>query len=132
MMALAYHEQRQIRFYTIVFILLITALSSYFFFDKPLAWTMLSLDTPAVHHFFSLITSLGKGIYWLGLFFIFLCNGQFVFTNKKIARWSLFFLMSLSISGLICDFLKYVLGRSRPPLLFQNIFMDFIFLKPSF
>ncbi|GKT09372.1 phosphatidylglycerophosphatase B [Desulforhabdus sp. TSK] len=92
---------------------------SYFYIDKPLAVHLRSANYNVLQ-VFSLITRLGVSTgYLVASFLFFLC---FRYLNKKeaYAHQALFVFSSIAVSGLLADLLKFLFGRYRPKMLFEQ------------
>lgn len=100
---------------------------SYFYLDQPIAFYMKFLAHPYTTKIAQLITELGKGLpYFISLPIIFIF-AKFVFKNKNWERNSGFLLLCITVTALICNILKMVLGRTRPTLWFHHDLYQFIF-----
>jgi len=86
----------------------------YFFVDQRTADFFHSHLSPSMHHFFKMLTQLGRGeIYFVllpagFLFFRFICR------RPQLARAFLFLLAGLLIAAIICSILKIAFSRARP------------------
>lgn len=92
---------------------------SYFYIDKPLAVHLRSINYDVLH-VFSLITYLGVSTWYLvASSLIFLCF-RYLNKNEAHAHQALFLFLSVAVSGLLADLLKFVFGRYRPKMLFDE------------
>lgn len=92
---------------------------SYFYIDKPLAVHLRSTNYDVLH-VFSLITHLGVSTWYLvASSLIFLCF-RYLNKNEAHAHQALFLFLSVAVSGLLADLLKFVFGRYRPKMLFDE------------
>lgn len=87
------------------------AVASYFYEARPF------------NGFFEVVTSFGKSKWYLIAFAIFFVLFRYIFRLKEAANRFLYFFIAVGASGLIVDILKFVFGRARPKLFFeQNIY----------
>lgn len=116
--------------YSLAFIVLAFCGISYFFFDQPIAMLMQGQQSTnlTLDQFFNTITLLGKS----SLYFFIFGLAYFISRLRKQdqgIRYSLFALSSLIFTSLVCEVLKFLLGRSRPNLFFSNHIYGFHFFK---
>lgn len=107
--------------YVIASLLLVTIASalSYGFVDRPLALACRGLD-PRIVDVFERITALGVSTgYLIGFFALFLLF-RFVVRRRQAARQALFLFVSTGAAGLATDGVKFVAGRARPKLYFEQ------------
>ncbi|WP_051555063.1 phosphatase PAP2 family protein [Legionella fairfieldensis] len=98
---------------------------SWFYLDKPLAYYLYSLNLKANLPLLSGITKLGMGILYLPVFFILAIFFRYIRkeVNWESRAWFLF--MCVAVPSLICGFLKLILGRARPSVLFNEQLFGF-------
>ncbi len=77
-------------------------------------------QTKPLESFFEIITRLGESKWYLfafgGMFLLF----RYFFRLKGISNRFLYLFLSVAISGLIVDILKFIFGRARPKMLFEE------------
>ncbi|MGC6403895.1 MAG: phosphatase PAP2 family protein [Candidatus Comchoanobacterales bacterium] len=113
-----------------IFILLsITAILSFFYVDKILAWYFHSIERDnIVILIMSEITEFGKGIYGAGATII-LWLYAYIYNDKKRLLESQYLAYVLVTGGIIVAFIKVLFGRARPELLFSRSEFGIYFLK---
>ncbi len=85
--------------------------ASYFYETKPL------------NSFFEIVTNFGKSKWYLIVFALFFLLFRYIFRLREAANRFLYLFLAVAGSGLIVDVLKFVFGRARPKLFFeQNIY----------
>lgn len=117
------------RLFVLSFLTLASAAVSYFFVDKNAAFFFYGLRE-TLEPIFEPITHLGDSKYYIvGLllvFFFFRIKGASLFAARSLFVW-----FSIALSGVTTDILKFILGRARPKLLFENGNYGFEFFKTS-
>jgi membrane-associated phospholipid phosphatase len=104
---------------------------SYFYIDKPLAVHLKSSNYDVLH-IFSLITRLGVSTWYLVTSsLVFLCF-RYLNKEKAFAHQALFFFLSVALSGLLADSLKFVFGRYRPNMLFDKGLYGFTLFQSGY
>jgi membrane-associated phospholipid phosphatase len=104
---------------------------SYYYLDIPVAYYSKSLGQH-IRYFFNTITYFGDSKWYLtgsGILFVYF---RYI---RKNARWSdklLFVFVSIALSGLLADLIKYTLGRYRPKMLFQDGLYGFVLLHADY
>jgi membrane-associated phospholipid phosphatase len=77
-------------------------------------------QTKPYEGFFEIVTRLGESKWYLfafgGMFLLF----RYFFRLKTVSNRFLYLFLSVAISGLIVDVLKFIFGRARPKLLFEE------------
>ncbi len=98
---------------------------SYLFADIPSALWFHALEKTLVFKVFYKITLFGDSVAYLVagllLFVVFLKR------NPYWSNWGLFLFSSVAVSGLSADLVKYIAGRARPKLYFNNALYGFDF-----
>ncbi len=84
------------------------AVASYFYETKPF------------NGFFEVVTAFGKSKWYLIAFAIFFLLFRYIFRLREAANRFLYFFIAVGASGLIVDILKFVFGRARPKLFFEQ------------
>jgi membrane-associated phospholipid phosphatase len=99
----------------------------YIFADIQVAFWFHSLKNNSYYNFFTIITKLGDSLaYLVGGLLLFV-----VFRNRKPFRSyaGLFLFSTVAVSGLTADLVKYVVGRARPKLYFNENLYGFDFFR---
>jgi membrane-associated phospholipid phosphatase len=91
---------------------------SFFYLDKPLANYFLHLDLGTNLSIISLITKLGLGIFYLPTFFLLILFFRYIRVNPQWEARAQFLFLCVGLPAIICVFLKIILGRARPDMLF--------------
>jgi membrane-associated phospholipid phosphatase len=110
-------------------ITLLTSTLCIFFVDKYVAFLLHGLDK-TLEPIFEPITHFGDSKYYL-VFFLFTFFFFRLKGNALLASRALFIWLSIALSGITVDILKFILGRARPKLLFENNSYGFEFFKTS-
>ncbi len=121
---------------TISFVVMsILCLLSYFFLDRPIALFFKKALRGELQGFFKTVTHLGDANMYLipaGILLVLLVGAGLLMGRrpvgallKQLALAPAFFLGSMLFSGAINSVLKYLVGRSRPILLFDQGIYDF-------
>ncbi|KTD39338.1 phosphatidylglycerophosphatase B [Legionella nautarum] len=112
-------------------IILFLALIIYLFlnFDKPLTYYFYALDLRHQIPILSFLTRLGLGVIYIPTFFALALIFRFIVVNPRWEARAWFLFLCVTIPGLICFFLKIVLGRTRPSMLLYNQLYGFYGLK---
>jgi membrane-associated phospholipid phosphatase len=105
-------------------------LFSYYYLDIRIAYYCNSIGPP-VKNIFKYITGFGKSTWYLVGSVLFFLYFKFVRINKKLSSRSIFIFLTIAISGVITDIIKYILGRYRPEALFQQDLYGFICFQHS-
>jgi len=109
---------------------------SYYYIDIPVANYCRSIG-PLSRMIFEYTTDLGKSTWYLivsaGMFLVF----RYISINIELSNRFLFIFVSISVSGIITNIIKFILGRYRPDALFENNlyglnFFEHSFIKTSF
>lgn len=111
----------------ILFLALILCL--YLDFDKPLAYYFYVLDLRDQIPVLSFLTRLGLGVIYIPTFLALALIFRFISANPRWEARAWFLFLCVTIPGLICFFLKIVLGRARPSMLLYNQLYGFYGLK---
>ncbi len=91
---------------------------SYLHLDIPIA--IYFEQTKPLEGFFEIVTNFGKSKWYLISFAAFFLLFRYVFRLKEAANRFLYFFIAVAASGLIVDILKFVFGRARPKLFFEQ------------
>jgi len=101
---------------------------SFLVLDRPLAYACSGLGKGS-REFFRFVTTFGlSGWYLVPSLLLFVL---FRFRSRKPARaaQALFVFLAVSLSGIVVDILKFILGRYRPAMLFHENLYGFAFLQ---
>jgi membrane-associated phospholipid phosphatase len=96
--------------------------------DRPLAYACSGLGR-GIREFFRFVTTFGlSGLYLVPSLLLFLL---FRFRSRNAARAgrALFVFLAVSLSGIVVDILKFILGRYRPAMLFHENLYGFAFFR---
>ncbi len=116
----------------IVFILsLIMTVVSYLFWDVPLAEYCRYLS-PAVKNIADVITRLGISTWYIVASIILFLFFRYIYKNDLNASRSFFVFLSVSLSGIIIDVVKWIAGRYRPIELFNHGYFGFEFFRNGY
>jgi len=111
---------------TIIFVVL-----SHFFIDIPVALFCKKIDK-SVTDIFEMITPLGISTWYLvGSFSLFLLF-KFYYQRRLLANRVLFLFASISFSGIISTILKWLMGRFRPKVFFEENLYGFNFFSTTY
>ncbi len=104
---------------------------SYYYLDIPVAYYCRSIG-PLPKTISQHTTDFGKSTWYL-----ILCAGMFllsryIWRNIELSSRFLFVFLSISISGIITDIIKFILGRYRPDALFESQLYGLNFFEYSF
>ena len=105
---------------SVVIIYFIWAVLSFFYFDKPLAYYFQSVDLRANLLLLSWITKFGLGAIYLPSFLLLALFFRYMHKNAEWEARAWFLFLCVAIPVAICVFLKVILGRARPSLLFDG------------
>ena len=96
--------------------------------DMPLAYYCSRLDYNTMV-LFGIVTEFGhSGWYIPGSFLLFL-TFRYLYKRKIYSNQALFVFLSVAVSGLSADILKFVFGRYRPDMLFEKKMYGFAFFS---
>ena len=101
---------------------------SFLILDRPLAYACSGLGR-GIRGFFRFVTTFGLSGWYLVpslLLFIFF---RFRSRNPARAGQALFVFLAVSLSGIVVDILKFILGRYRPAMLFHEDLYGFAFFR---
>jgi membrane-associated phospholipid phosphatase len=116
----------------IVFIVcLIMTVLSYLFWDVPLAEYCRHLS-PAVINIADVITRLGISTWYIVASIIFYLFFRYIYKKNLNAFRSLFVFLSLSISGILIDIVKWIAGRHRPIDLYNHGYFGFEYFRTGY
>jgi membrane-associated phospholipid phosphatase len=100
------------------FLVLILCMVSYAFADIQAALWFYALKNTIYYQFFNFITIFGESQWYLvpGL----LLFVAFYKTKSLLASRALYLFSTVALSGIVADIIKYIAGRARPKLYFNN------------
>lgn len=81
-------------------------------------------------HFLHAYSNLGLGWPYIAGFILLFLLSRFVLRNSELTLKSLYLFATVAVSGIVCDILKYSLGRPRPQLFLHQHLSHFTFLGP--
>jgi membrane-associated phospholipid phosphatase len=105
---------------------------SYFFIDRPLAEGVHHISNAILNNIATAISLLGAGKYYILSLTVLTIVSIFVIKKKAWVERSCVFLLAVLIPGAICDLLKPILGRSRPPLFIDQHIYGFHWFTEHF
>jgi membrane-associated phospholipid phosphatase len=100
------------------------------FVDRPVA-RRFEAHTGAVFHLANLLTGFGEAVWWLAPSLAVFLAARFIWRNPVSAAGGLFVFMSVTVSGILVDVFKCILGRARPGLWFSKGIYGFSYFKFS-
>jgi len=110
---------------------LMIVIASYCFWDISLANYCRKLDSSVINAA-DIITGLGKSTWYIVVSAVLFLFFRFIYKNMLYAMRSLFVLLSVSLSGIFIDLLKWIGGRSRPVELFAHGHYGFDYFRTSY
>jgi membrane-associated phospholipid phosphatase len=108
-----------------------TVVVSYLFWDIPLATYCRELS-PAVKNIADVITRLGVSTWYIVASAVLFLLFHYVYKNIIHTARSLFVFLSLSITGIFIDIIKWISGRYRPIELFNHGHFGFGYLGAGY
>lgn len=104
---------------------------SYYYIDIPVANYCRSIG-PLSRMIFAYMTDLGKSTWYLivcaGMFLVF----RYISTNIELSNKFLFIFVSISVSGILTNIIKFIFGRYRPDALIESNLYGITFFSHSF
>lgn len=113
------------------FLISIAIIICYLFVDKQVAYFFQQYQGTTFVNINKFITNFGKGTYYVPTTLMGYIASRFIFKKNNLANLFLFGFLALIVSGFLCDIIKIVLSRARPPELFSNGIYGFQFFKLS-
>jgi len=104
------------------------SLLSFLNLDRPLAYACSRLGRGS-REFFQVVTFLGLSGWYLVLSLLIFMLFRFRSRNPGRAAQALFVFVAISLSGIVVDILKFILGRYRPAMLFHDNLYGFAFFR---
>jgi membrane-associated phospholipid phosphatase len=104
---------------------------SFFYLDKPIAQYFYAIDLKENLPFLSWLTKLGLGLIYMVGFFILALFFRYIRQNHQWEVRVWFLLMCATIPGVMCVFLKVLLGRARPDMWFSEQLYGFFGFKTN-
>ncbi|MEM1243432.1 MAG: phosphatase PAP2 family protein [Pseudomonadota bacterium] len=105
---------------------------SYFFFDEKIAIFLHTSLNQRIYQAAGDITVLGLGGYYIIAFGLLFVIGKFILKRSQFAYKSLYLFANVLVSGGLCDLIKFLCGRARPELLFNQHLYGFYFFKTHY
>jgi membrane-associated phospholipid phosphatase len=99
---------------------------SYYFWDIPLAMYCRALN-PAVKNIADVITRLGVSTWYIVASIVLYLFFRYIYKNNLNASRSLFVFLSVCISGILINVVKWIAGRYRPVEFFNYGYFGFGF-----
>ncbi|HUN55392.1 MAG TPA: phosphatase PAP2 family protein [Smithella sp.] len=115
----------------ILIICLMMTVLSYFFWDIPLARYCRQLNLSVIN-IFDIITRLGLSTWYIVASIILYIFFRYIYKNYLNASRALFVFLSVSISGILVDVVKWIAGRYRPIELFNHGYFGFKFFDVGY
>jgi len=116
-------KKRWIAVYIFVFCSIMTVVSC-LYWDINLTKYCQTLS-PTIKNIAEVITTFGIATWYIVVSFILYLFFRFIYKNKLNASRSLFIFLSLSVTGIFIDILKWIAGRHRPVDLFNHGYFGF-------
>lgn len=111
----------------ISYIVLLSAVFSYFYLDQPLAIYFHSIHNSLLTTVFHYITKLGASEYSLvPLLLLFILYRK---QKPMLAHKMLYLISVVAISGILVDIIKVIFARVRPDMLFKHDMYGFVWFK---
>ena len=123
-------KERRIATYIAVVCFIMTVVS-YLFWDIPLTKYCRELN-PAVKNIADLITRLGVSTWYIIASVVLYLFFRYIYKNYLNASRSLFVFLSLSITGIFINILKWIAGRYRPNELFNHGYSGFCYFGTGY
>lgn len=122
--------RKKVLLYSFPVFLAICALS-YFTLDRPVAVYCRGLDK-SVRDVFRTVTYLGVSTWYMAASAAVFAFFRFVRKREAWSNRGLLVFLSVALSGIITDLIKFVLGRARPTLLFEKDWYGFYFFETKY
>ncbi|OGT45255.1 MAG: hypothetical protein A3E83_08280 [Gammaproteobacteria bacterium RIFCSPHIGHO2_12_FULL_41_20] len=106
---------------------LLLVLACYFFIDLRVAIIFYHIKNSWLVHVARIITRLGDWTYYIKAALLLYLIAK-IFKKPQLARFALFIVLTITVSGLLCDGMKVLCGRARPTLWFNKEMYGFYFL----
>ena len=123
-------KKRWVAAYIFVFCSIMTVVS-YLYWDITLTKYCQALS-PAIKNIADIITRLGISIWYIVTSVILFLFFRYIYKNILNVSRSLFVFLSLSLTGIFIDILKWIGGRYRPIELFNHGCSGFTYFKTSY
>jgi len=124
-------KHQQLRHIILLAAFLLASALSYFFLDIPAAHWGRTLDR-SVLDILEIITGFGKSTAYLVVSFILFVFFRFIRKRDIFASQSMFVFASVAVSGIIADIVKWIAGRYRPVMLFNEGLYGFSFFQAGY
>ena len=124
-------SKRQRQHIIIFAVFLMATVMSYFFFDIPVARWCRRLDR-SVLDIAEIVTAFGKSTVYLIMSFLLFLFFRFYQKKEIYANRALFVFASVAFSGIFVNLVKWVAGRYRPAMLFDQEFYGFALFQSGY
>ena len=124
-------SKRQRQHIIIFAVFLMATVMSYFFLDIPVARWCRRLDR-SVLDIAEIVTAFGKSTVYLIMSFLLFLFFRFYQKKEIYANRALFVFASVAFSGIFVNLVKWIAGRYRPVMLFDQEFYGFAFLQSGY
>lgn len=104
---------------------------SFLYLDKPIAQYFYSIDLKENLPLLTWLTKLGLGLIYMVGFFVLALFFRYIRQNSEREARAWFLFMCVTIPGVICVFLKALLGRARPDMWFDEQLYGFFGFKTN-
>jgi membrane-associated phospholipid phosphatase len=104
---------------------------SYYYLDIPIASYFRAVD-PRVESTFRYITGLGNSTWYLVASMLAFVVSKYLYHEDIISNKAIFIFLTIAISGIVNNSIKYSLGRYRPRVLFYDYLYGFSYLGFSY
>lgn len=112
-----------------LFLTSIAIIACYLFADKQIVYFLQQYQGTTFVNINKFITNFGEATYYIPAALIGYIASRFILKKNNLTRLFLFILLALVVAGLLCDIIKVVLSRARPPELINNGIYGFQFFK---
>jgi membrane-associated phospholipid phosphatase len=109
----------------------VLAVLSFFFWDIPVTRSCRELN-PSVINAADIVTRLGVSTWYIVISAVLFLFFRFIYRNMLNAMRSLFVLLSVSLTGIFIDLLKWIGGRYRPVELFNHGHYGFGYFRTGY
>ncbi len=104
---------------------------SFLFLDRPVAFYFHAMPDSR-KEIFQIVTRLGLSTWYIVISLVAFLFFRTVRKNPTYSNRALLVFLSVALSGLLTDLVKYCLGRARPLMLFENGAYGFYFLQTKY
>lgn len=104
---------------------------SFFYFDKSVAYYFHDLNLNTIFPVLNWVTCLGEGFVYIGAFFLLALFFRYIYRNNTWETRAWFLWLCVLAPNVVSIFLKILLGRARPKLLFDDNLFGFYGLQSN-